>query len=100
MTLKMPGKSQSAQAAIKTNDEDIAKDSRSPQDEYVNDILVSLKELQAGEVIDAAESMREIRRELGIDANTVALLAIAQRKDAGYLSNYEIDQMIKDAGFA
>ena len=34
------------------------------------------------------------------DANTVALLAIAQRKDAGYLSNYEIDQMIKDAGFA
>lgn len=69
MTLKMPGKRQSAQAAIITNDEDIAKDSRSPQDEYVNDILVSLKELQAGEVIDAAESMREIRRELGVNAD-------------------------------
>jgi len=34
------------------------------------------------------------------DTDTVALLAIAQRKDAGHLSNYEIDQLIKEAGFA
>ena len=34
------------------------------------------------------------------DADTVALLAIAQRKDSGYLSRYEIDQLLKDAGFA
>lgn len=33
-------------------------------------------------------------------SETVALLAIAQRKDSGYLSNYEIDQLVKDAGFA
>ena len=34
------------------------------------------------------------------DTDTVALLAIAQRKDSEYLSSYEIDQLIKDAGFA
>jgi len=34
------------------------------------------------------------------DTDTVALLAIAQRKDSGYPSSYEIDQLIKDAGFA
>ncbi|MDE2775880.1 MAG: hypothetical protein OXI77_08075 [Chloroflexota bacterium] len=68
MFLKTPGKSQSPQSATKT-DEESPKETRSPQDEYKNDVLVSLKELRVGEVIDAAESMREIRRELGIDAN-------------------------------
>ena len=33
------------------------------------------------------------------DTETVALLAIAQRKDAGYLSKYEFDQLLKEAGF-
>ena len=29
----------------------------------------------------------------------VALLAISQRRDAPYLSAYEIDQLLKEAGF-
>lgn len=69
MSLKMPGKKQSPQTALKTKDEGSSKETRSLQDEYKNDILVSLKELQAGEVVDAAESMREIRRELGINGD-------------------------------
>ena len=69
MSLKMPGKKQQPQTAIKTKDEGSSEEIRSPQDEYIDDILVSLKEFQAGEVIDAAESMREIRRELGINAD-------------------------------
>lgn len=69
MSLKVPGNRQSSQSAIKTKEEELSEETRSPQDEYKDDILVSLKELRAGEVIDAAESMREIRRELGIDAS-------------------------------
>lgn len=69
MSLKMPGKKQSPQTALKTKDEGSSEETGSPQDEYMDDILVSLKELQAGEVIDAAESMREIRRELGINSD-------------------------------
>lgn len=69
MSLKVPGYRQSSQSAIKTKAEELSEETRSPQDEYKDDILVSLKELRAGEVIDAAESMREIRRELGIDAS-------------------------------
>ena len=67
--MKTPSKDQLPQTAIKTNDSGCSEEALSPQDEYKNDILVSLKELYAGEVIDADESMREIRRELGIDAN-------------------------------
>ena len=33
--------------------------------EFKNDILISLRQLRAGEVIDGDESLREIRRELG-----------------------------------
>ncbi|MCY3915523.1 MAG: hypothetical protein OXG49_05865 [Chloroflexi bacterium] len=69
MSLKTPGKKQSPPTALKTKDEGSSEEIHSLQDEYKNDILVSLKELKAGEVIDAAESMREIRRELGINGD-------------------------------
>lgn len=69
MSLKTPGKKLSPQSAIQTKEAGCTEEQRSPQDEYKNDLLVSLKQLQAGEVIDAEESMREIRRELGINAN-------------------------------
>ncbi len=40
----------------------------SPEQEYKNDILTSLKQYHAGQVIDHDKAMQEIRRELGIDA--------------------------------
>ena len=69
MSLKTPGKKESPHSALKTKEAGSSEESPSAQDEYMNDILVSMKELQAGEVIDADESMREIRLDLGIDAN-------------------------------
>ena len=38
-------------------------------DELKDDILVSLKQVRAGQVIDADQSLRDIRRELGVDDN-------------------------------
>jgi len=69
MSLDMPGKKKSAPTVVKTDETGYAEESQSPQEEYKNDILVSLKELRQGETIDADQSLREIRRELGIDAN-------------------------------
>ncbi len=69
MSLKTPGKKLSPQTALKTTAAAPTEETRTTHDEYKHDILASLKELQAGEVIDAGESMREIRRELGIDVD-------------------------------
>ena len=33
------------------------------------------------------------------DSDTVALLAISTREDSSYISRYEVDQLLKDAGF-
>lgn len=69
MSFKTPDKNQSLQPAVKSREAEWPEKTSSAQDAYKNDILVSLRELKAGEVIDADESLLEIRRELGIDAN-------------------------------
>ena len=44
-------------------------DPQTPQEEFANDIVISLREVKAGKVRDAQESMRILRNELGIDAD-------------------------------
>ena len=69
MPLKTPDQNRPPQTAVKGREAQWQEEASSAQDEYKEDILVSLQELKAGEVIDADESLREIRRELGYDAN-------------------------------
>ena len=66
--MKAPRAKYETQTALTPDSTGGLETAESPQDEYASDILVSLKELRAGEVIDADQSLREIRRELGIDA--------------------------------
>ena len=44
-------------------------DPKTPQDAFINDIYISLQQVKAGDVRDLDEGLREIREELGLDAN-------------------------------
>lgn len=61
------GKDTTAVTALKQDSPSTAE--LSPPDEFKEDILVSLKQVLSGDVIDADQSLRDIRRELGIDDN-------------------------------
>lgn len=61
------GKDTPAVTALKQDSPSTAE--LSPPDEFKEDILVSLKQVLSGDVIDADQSLRDIRRELGIDDN-------------------------------
>ena len=42
---------------------------KTPQEEFLNDIVISMRQIRDGEVFDSAESIREIGRELGISVD-------------------------------
>ena len=42
---------------------------KTPQEEFLNDIVISMRQIRYGEVFDSAESIREIGRELGISVD-------------------------------
>ena len=43
-------------------------DPKTPQEEFANDIVISLRQVKAGDVCDLEEVLQEIENELGIDA--------------------------------
>ena len=40
-----------------------------PQDHFMNDMFISLQQMQAGDTVDAEESLKKLRIELGLDAD-------------------------------
>ena len=42
---------------------------KTPQEEFANDIVISLRQVKAGDVIDADLAMARLRAELGLDAD-------------------------------
>ena len=69
MARKNSGDGKDVPAVTALKQESSSKAEPLPADEFKEDILVSLKQLRSGDVIDADQSLREIRRELGIDDN-------------------------------
>ena len=69
MAMAAQSKKHHAHNASRSEESVESKAPVSPREEYKNDIFVSLKQLRSGQVIDAEQSVREIRGELGIDAN-------------------------------
>ena len=69
MSADAPSKKQYPPAVAKDEQPTSTKSNPSPDEEHKDDIRLSLKQVRAGQVIDADQSVREIRRELGIDAN-------------------------------
>ena len=43
-------------------------DPQTPQEDFANDIVISLRQVKAGDVCDLEEVLQEIESELGIDA--------------------------------
>ena len=44
-------------------------DPKTPQEEFANDIVISLRQVKAGDVLDYDEMMQQLREELARDAN-------------------------------
>ena len=42
---------------------------KTPQEEFANDIVISLREVKAGDTIDADEALARLRAELALDAD-------------------------------
>lgn len=63
------GEERDTRAVTALDHDAISKADLSPTEEFKDDILVSLKQVRSGDVIDADKSLRDIRRELGIDEN-------------------------------
>ena len=42
---------------------------KTPQEEFANDIVISLREVKAGKTRSSAESLRILRKELGLNAD-------------------------------
>lgn len=42
-------------------------DPQTPNDDFLNDIYISLQQMKAGDVVDADESLRRLRNELELD---------------------------------
>ena len=42
---------------------------KTPQEEFANDIVVSLRQVKAGDVLDADVAMARLRAELGLNAD-------------------------------
>ena len=69
MAMKGNGERKDGPAVTALKQDSPSKPELSPSDEFKEDILVSLKQVRSGDVIDADQSLRDIRRELGIDDN-------------------------------